>query len=508
MQTTAHTSFWRETAGPSRSKLLPLEHDIETDVAIIGAGITGLTAALHLKMAGRQVVVLEGNDLGGGTTGFTTAHLDKTTDQPLKQLIDDFGIDVARDVVRASEEAMNEIEARCNGFGDCDFVRLPSYEFTEVKREPKWVREQYDAARQIGIDVSVTENIPLPFHCTHAVRVENQGRFHSQRYLLGLVDQIQGDGCYVFTHTRAKPPQNGEPCEIETSGGRVKARDVFVATHHPYLNVSQWDMRVGPYQSYVLGVRVEDEVADALFWDDNDPYHYIRRASSDDATLLLIGGADHKTGQGGDERASYQALEDWINERFRVKAVEYRWSAEFFEPVDGLPYVGRVPNWEHIFVATGYSGTGMTLGTVSGRLVADLILERHNPLAQTLDPGRITVRASAADFIAENANAAYRFVADRFKGERVESLDHLEPGKGQLVTYQGQQVAAYRSPSGALHLLEPQCTHAGCVVQWNDAEQTWDCPCHGGRYTGDGKCFYGPPPSDLGPAEFKQKPQS
>jgi glycine/D-amino acid oxidase-like deaminating enzyme/nitrite reductase/ring-hydroxylating ferredoxin subunit len=498
MHVSTHTSYWHDTAN-ARVHYLPLEESIHTDVAIIGGGITGLTAAIHLKNAGRRVVVLEGNDIGAGTTGFTTAQLDMTTDSELKQLISRFGEDVTRQVVQASRDAIDEIEARCNQFGDCDFVRVPSYDYTEIGSRPQWMDEQYEAGCRMGVPVSLTDVIPLPFHCTHAVRTEQQGRFHSLRYLRHLAVQVHGQGSYVFENSRAEPPEPGQP--IVTAHGEVQAKDVFVATHSAFLKVSQWDLRVAPYQSYVLGARVEDDIPDALFWDDAEPYHYIRWASSDDPHLLLIGGADHKTGQGS-ESHSFEQLEQYARERFKVEAIEYRWSGEFFEPVDGLPYVGRVPNWEHIFVATGFSGTGMTLGPVAGKLVADLILERPNPLAEALSPGRLDLGASAGTFLSENMNAAYRFLADRFKGDKIESLAEIGPGEGRLVTFKGKQLAAYRNSAGLLHTLSPKCTHAGCIVQWNDAESTWDCPCHGGRYTPEGKCFYGPPPSDLDPEKL------
>jgi len=359
------------------------------------------------------------------------------------------------------------------------------------------MQQQYDACRKLGLQVSLTDVVPLPFRAPHALRTEHQARFHSQRYLQHLAMQVHGEGSFVFENTRAKPPEEGEPCKVEIHGGVVRARNVFAATHSAFFKVSQWDLRVAPYTSYVLGVRVKDDVPDALFWDDAEPYHYIRRASSEDPHLLLIGGADHKTGQGGDERDHFHELEQYAAERFLIESIDYRWSAEFFEPVDGLPYVGRVPGWNHIFTATGFSGTGMTLGTVAGKLVADLILERPNPLEQALSPGRVDLAASAGSFLSENLNAAYRFVADRFSGDRINALDEVAPGTGRLVTYQGKQLAAYRDAGGQLFTLSPSCTHAGCIVQWNEAERTWDCPCHGGRYTAEGKCFYGPPPSDL-----------
>jgi glycine/D-amino acid oxidase-like deaminating enzyme/nitrite reductase/ring-hydroxylating ferredoxin subunit len=497
MQTTVHPSYWRETAGPNVHHYAPLERDLDTDIAIIGGGITGLTAALQLKMAGRKVAVLEGNDIGAGTTGFTTAHLDMTTDQPLKQLIDDFGEATAAAVVQASRRAIDEIQHRCNQFGDCDFVRIPSYQYTETGRNPQWVNDQLESGLKLALPLSHIDCAPLPFYNRGGVVCRDQGRLHSQRYLQHMAAQIHGDDCFVFEHTRAQPPEEGKPCKVETPRGTVRAKQVFVATHSPYLRISQWDAKVHAYQSYVIGVRVNDTVPDALFWDDAEPYHYIRWASSSEPDLLLIGGADHKTGQGANERECFKQLEDYAAERFSIRSIEYRWSAEFFEPVDGLPYVGRVPGWEDIYLATGYAGTGITLGTVAGNLVADLILNRDNPLEAAFNPGRLNVRASAGTFISENLNAAYHFVADRFAGKQVDSLNDVAPGTGRLVTLEGQQRAVYRDPTGHAHVLSPVCTHAGCIVHWNEAEKTWDCPCHGGRYTAEGKCFYGPPPRDL-----------
>jgi glycine/D-amino acid oxidase-like deaminating enzyme/nitrite reductase/ring-hydroxylating ferredoxin subunit len=499
MQAMLHTSFWHETANDTSRRYRALERDIEADVAIIGGGITGLTAARHLKENGRRVVVLESGIIGGGTTGYTTAHLDMTTDDPLPQMVSDFGEEKAAAVISASRLAIDQIEAWCREFGDCEFARVPSYEYTERDDGLEPLHEQFRVAQRLGIPASFTQTVPLPFPCLSAMRVEGQGRMHAMRYLNRLAASVAGDGCEIFENTMAKPPDDGEPCTVETHGGKVRAKEVFVATHSPFLGISQLDTRVYAYQSYVIAVRVEEEIADALFWDNDKPYHYIRRASPADPDLILIGGADHKTGQGGDERQSFDQLEQYAHERFSVRTVEHRWSAEYFVPADGLPHIGKVPATRHLWISTGYDGTGITLGTVGGRLVADLILGRDNRLADIVRPGRLTLLASADEFVTENLDVARRFIGDRFGSERIDSLEQIGAGTGHIVTIGGKQVAAYRDPSGKLFTLSPVCTHAGCIVQWNDAERTWDCPCHGGRYAATGQRVYGPPPRDLAP---------
>ena len=227
--------------------------------------------------------------------------------------------------------------------------------------------------------------------------------------------------------------------------------------------------------------------------------NYHRLAASGDPQLLLVGGADHKTGQGG-ELESFEALEAYARRHFRVERIEHRWSAEFYEPDDGLPFIGQMALSRHLYAATGYSGTGMTFGTLAGQIVTDRFLGRENPLADVFSPTRINAVAGATDFIKENVNVAKRFVADRFKGKEIDGAENLQPGEGVLGRIDGEQVALYRDEKKLLHAMSPVCTHAGCIVHWNAAEKTWDCPCHGGRYSATGERIYGPPAEDLGHA--------
>jgi glycine/D-amino acid oxidase-like deaminating enzyme/nitrite reductase/ring-hydroxylating ferredoxin subunit len=477
---------------------MPLEQDLHVDVAIIGGGITGLTAARLLKEAGKRVAVVEGLEIGAGTTGFTTGHLDASTDEPLSRMISYFGEESARRVVGASRDAINQMENWCGSFGDCEFQRVPSFQFTESPSGMEALRQQGSAARRLGLRASIVQYVPLPFSCAGAVRVEQQGRLHSMRYLYHLAKEVHGEGSAVFENTSAKPPDGGERCTVETTGGTLTASSVFVATHSPFLGISSLEFRVYPYQSYVIGVHVEDPIPDFLFWDDADPYHYIRLASTGDPSLVLVGGEDHKTGEERDERKCYEALERYAHDRFAVRSVEHHWSAQHYHSADGLPLVGRVPGNENIYVATGFAGTGLTLGTVAGRLVANLILGRTDPLEEILNPGRLTLLASAGELVSENLDVIRRFVGDRF-GPTLDSPTEVPPGKGAIVAVEGKRIAVYCDPSGRLYSFSPVCTHAGCIVHWNDAERTWDCPCHGGRFTAEGKRFYGPPPRDLAP---------
>src|SRR5262245_44767794 len=296
MPATAHVSYWQETAGANATHFPPLDAEVDVDVAILGGGITGLTAAMHLVQSGRRVAVLESGQIGGGTTGFTSGHLDATTDFPLSQMIFEFGQSAASVITTATREAIDQIEARCRAWPDCEFCRIPSYQFAESAAGLDALHKQIAAARKLGFNCWFTRQVPLPFPCAGAVHVAGQGRFHSQRYLQHMADELHTRGCSIYENTTAKPPQEGGPATIETDGGRVTANSVVVATHSPYLGLSEFEFRVFPYQSYVIAARVDDDVPDALYWDDADPYHYIRLASPSEPGLLLIGGCDHKTG--------------------------------------------------------------------------------------------------------------------------------------------------------------------------------------------------------------------
>ncbi|MHB8897531.1 MAG: FAD-dependent oxidoreductase [Thermoguttaceae bacterium] len=491
-------SYWHRGSVSAAADIFPaLGEDRRVDVAIVGAGITGLTAAYHLKRAGKSVAVLEAGRVGAGTTGGTSGHLEIVPDQSWVTLVQDFGEDAARKVTVFRQQAIVQIESWARELAiPCDLRRIKGVAFTERTDGVDRLRQEYETASSLGVAASFSQSADLPFRTVASVEFPNQGRFHSQAYLRALARQVHGGCGAIYEHTRALPPEDGAVCVVQANGCRVEADSVVIATHSSYLGISQFDMRQAPYQSYVLTARVAEEVPDGLYWDDEDPYHYIRRATSNDPRLLVVGGADHKTGQSSPEEHAAE-LAEYVAGHFRVEGIEDRWSAEFFEPADGLPMIGRVPATRHLYVATGYSGTGLTYGTAAGNILARLILAGECPDGDVFSPSRLKPMAAAKALVTENLNAAGHFLGDRFGVETVDSLDSLGSGQGRVVKYRGETCAAYRDGQGQLHLLSPVCTHAGCIVQWNGVEHTWDCPCHGGRYSPRGERLYGPPSADL-----------
>jgi glycine/D-amino acid oxidase-like deaminating enzyme/nitrite reductase/ring-hydroxylating ferredoxin subunit len=496
-------SFWVATA-PGRS-FPPLPGDLRVDVAIVGGGITGITAALLLKRAGKRVAVLEAQRVGEGVTGYTTAHLTEAIDARYATLIGRFGLEGAKLAARASRAGIERIAAFVRELGiDCGFQRLPGYLYTERDGDLGALHDEYEAARKVGLAVTMSEEVPLPFKARAGVRFEDQAQFHVRKYVMPLAEAVAGDGCHVFEDTRVEAVHHELPCRIETPRGTVHADHVIVAANVP-LNRLFLQTKIAHYRSYAIAARTTQLGLKGLFWDTDDPYHYLRSATAGGEDVVVIGGEDHKTGQEEDTVACYVRLVAYARERFAVTAIRYRWSAQVIEPVDGLPFIGRNSLSSHVFVATGYSGNGMTFGTMAGMLLVDEVLGRANPWASLFDATRIKPLASARDFIAENVDFPLHLVGDRLRRPDAKDVADVKAGEGKIVAAGGERLAVFRRDDGGLHVVSAICPHLGCQVHFNNAERTWDCPCHGSRFATDGELLNGPATCGLAPRALDEE---
>jgi glycine/D-amino acid oxidase-like deaminating enzyme/nitrite reductase/ring-hydroxylating ferredoxin subunit len=472
----------------------------DVDVVVVGAGITGITAAVLLKAAGKRVALVEAERAAQGVTGYTSAHLTEVPDCRYRTLLSHFGEDGGRTAAQGMRAALQTIERFVRERRiDCGFQRVPGFYYTERAAGVRDVEEEGEAARRLGVDARPTRDVPLPFDVKAALRFGDQARFHVREYLRPLLESVPGHGSAVFEGTRVEDVRDGTPCVVETENGEIRAADVVMATHVP-LNRLLLQTKLAHYRSYVLACEATRRVGDALFWDDQDPYHYVRIADVHGRRLLLVGGEDHKVGQEDDTEARFEALLAWAAARFDVREVVHRWSAQVAEPVDGMPYLGLNSGSSHVYVGTGYSGTGLTFGTLAATIAADLILGRPNPYAEVFDATRVKPVASAARFVAENVDFPAHFVADRIKRAESDSADAVGPGQGRVVEIDGHKRAVFRTEAGEVSVLDPVCPHMGCLVAFNDAEKSWDCPCHGSRFDTDGTVINGPAVAPLKPA--------
>ena len=497
--TTRPESLWRATHQLRRYG--PLHRSMETDVAVVGAGISGITAALLLARAGKRVVLLERDHLGSGETGNTTAHLTEAVDARYQTLIKDFGEEAARLVAQASRDAIGRIEQFTRETGlTGGFMRVPGFLYTERKADVEWLANELDAARRAGCRVEWADEVPLPFKTRGGVKWEQQAQLHATAYLEALVQDAAAHGVRIYENTRVVGVHDGEPCAVETEQGEVRARDVFVAANVPVNNRVLLHTKIAAYRSYAIAAEVpQQDIANGLFWDTDDPYHYTRLQDVAGGRFLIVGGEDHRTGEETDTDRCYDRLADYARERFGVTEPRFRWSGQIIEPVDGLPYIGANTASRHVFVATGYAGNGMTFGTLAGMIAADLVLGTGNPYSELFAATRVTPMASAYDYVTENAAFPAHLLKDRLTSLNAEQrpVESLQPGEGGVFATDEGKLAVCRDQQGALHSCSAICTHLGCDVAWNHAEQTWDCPCHGSRFSPEGTVINGPAVTDL-----------
>lgn len=474
-----------------------LAGDVAVDTAIVGGGITGITAGLLLKRAGQRVAVLEGRRIGSGVTGRTTAHLTALLDERYQDLTKRFGEQGARIAALSSSTAINRIEQFVREEAiDCDFRRVPGYLYTEDADQRQAIAEEVQTMRTLDLDARAVDAPPLPFAVAAALEVPDQAQFNPLPYVYALAAALDGNGCHIFEQTRVSKVEDGAPCRVRAEHGTVTARQVIVATHTPINDLLAFQPKIAPYRSYVLGVRLRSTPPEGLFWDMMEPYHYTRSFVDEQGPLLIVGGADHKTGQVSDTAAHFQQLEQYVRERYDVAAVAYCWSSQVYNPADGLPYIGLYPTNKHVYVGTGYGGNGMTFGTLTAMLLSDALLGKQNEWQSVYDASRVKPLAGARHFVTENVNLGLHAIGSWFKTDDTD-LDAVPAGEGRIISVRGEQIAAYRDESGALHTLSPTCSHAGCSVSWNNAEKSWDCPCHGGRFTAEGVLIEGPPVKGL-----------
>jgi glycine/D-amino acid oxidase-like deaminating enzyme/nitrite reductase/ring-hydroxylating ferredoxin subunit len=485
---TKELSVWIDTAPPQPERPA-LDGDVQADVAVIGGGIVGVTTALLLQEVGARVVLLEANRIGCGVTGHTTAKVSSQHGMIYARLRSTFGADGARLYGEANEAALDWIASRVEQDGiDCDFRRRPSFAY--VTSKPSQAEEEAQAAAEAGLPAQYTETTPLPYEVAAAVRFDDQAEFHPRKYLLALAERLEGA---VYERTHAVGVDTGEQCVVKTAGGRVTADRVVVATHYPFLDRSLAFARVHPQRSYAILCRIAERPPDGMFISGDGPTRSVRAVPLDGDELLLVGGEGHRTGTGGDTEERYRRLERFAREHWDVERVEYRWSAQDGSTIDSVPYVGRVtPRSDRVLMATGFAKWGLTGGTAAAMILADRLLGRENAWAGLFDPSRVKARAAAARFLQENARVGVHFFGDRMRKRAGRPIEALEPGEGDIVRLNGEKVAGYRDDDGTLVAVSPVCSHLGCQVNWNTAERSWDCPCHGSRFAPDGDVLQGP----------------
>lgn len=490
---TRYDSYWSRSA--EAIAYPPLSADRSCDVAVLGGGIVGVSAALELSRAGAEVALLEARHLGAGATGYTTGKVSSLNGLIYADLEDSFGATVAGAYAAACEAGLAKIADNAERYGiECDLRRKPNFTYAESDEGRARILAEVEAARRAGLAAELVDEVEeLPFPIAAAVRVDDQAELHALRYLHGIAAAAAEEGCTIHERSRAVGVAQGDPCRVRTEAGTVVTADrVIVATHLPFLDRGLFFARTHPERSYALLAQLGDRVPAGMYLSNASPAHSLRAVPTPAGERLLVGGQSHKAGH-GDPRERYAALERWAREQFDVVAIEHRWATHDHLPHDSLPFAGPLgPLGGRLLTVTGLRKWGLALGTAAAAIVGDLALGKANEWASTFDPRRFDPRRGAVSFTRQNADDGLHFLADRLAGRR-RSGDDLGPGEGAIVSSGLAQRAAYRDPDGKLHLHSARCTHLGCIVKFNAAERTWDCPCHGSRFDAtDGAVLEGP----------------
>jgi len=488
----AKKSIWQDTVDPYSPTNAWLK-DTVYDVLIVGGGITGLTTALMLQQEGKRCILAEGVNIGFGSTGGTTAHLNTFFDTPYNEVEKKFSKEDAQLLARGGKEAIDIIEDMVNKYSiGCEFAYKPAYLISEDEKQAKELEEIYLASERAGVNVAWTDEIAVDIPFTKAAKFGFQAQMHPLLYLHGLAAAFEQLGGVILQDCSVQNIKHQQPLVAETSLGEIFATQAVYATHiPPGLNILH--MRNAPYRSYVMAFTTTSGMyPDAEVYDMQDPYHYIRTQIVNGNSYLIVGGFDHKTGHEKNTEYVFSELEAYARKYFSIAEVAWQWSSQYYIPADGLPYIGRMPGCDNIYTATGYNGNGMIFGTLAGRIITQMITQDDSPYRQLFSPSRIKPIAGFEKFVKENADVVSLFISQRLRPDDIIELTALAHGEATVAEWNGKKVAIYKDERGHVYAVDPICPHAGCTVSWNTAEKSWDCPCHGGRYAPNGVLLTGP----------------
>jgi glycine/D-amino acid oxidase-like deaminating enzyme/nitrite reductase/ring-hydroxylating ferredoxin subunit len=487
-------TYWREIELPTFNEL---KEDLTVDVAIVGAGITGITAAYLLAKEGVKVALLEAGGILNGTTGHTTAKLTAQHSLIYDELISHFGDEKAKLYYESLSNAIQFVEKTSNEKGiDCDFSKQDAIAYATTDQYKSKIETEWSAYEKLGIDGGLKDTIPFDIQTKAALMMRNQAQFHPLKFLKGLLDEAVNSGCSVYENTPAvdlEEEESSQPKVVTKDGHRVACKHVIIASHFPFYDKpGLYFARMYASRSYAIGIKTKMDYPGGMYISVDSPTRSIRYTPLNGEKLLILGGENHKTGQGVDTLRHFHALESFAKDVFSLTEYDYRWSAQDYETLDKVPYIGPITeNKERVLVATGYKKWGMTSGIMAGHLVVDYILNRENPYKELYSPSRFHADPDLRSVITTNADVAKHLIKGKLEFVEKNPGD-LEIGEGSVVMHNGERAGAYKDEEGKLYIVDTTCTHLGCECEWNHAEKSWDCPCHGSRFSYAGDVIEGP----------------
>lgn len=500
----AQISLWQDRMDSYQSTS-QLDANKNYDVLIVGGGITGITTALLLQKLGKSCVVAEARNLCFGTTGGTTAHLNTFLDNDYNQIKNDFGKENAQLLHMATRQALDLVKKHVEEYDiDCGYEEKDGYLYAQKEDQVSDLNDIYQSSRDAGADVEFSKEIPVPIPFEKAIVYHGQAQIHPSRYVYALAKEFEKAGGVIVQNCRVNKFHGSSPFRVETTTGEINADHIVYATHIPP-GVNLLHFRCAPYRSYAMALTLKGGTyPEGLAYDMYDPYHYYRTQVVDGKQYLVAGGEDHKTGHEPNTDKCFMQLEAHLRKHFEVEEIAFKWSSQFFEPSDGLAYIGHLPgNPDNVWVASGFGGNGITYSHIAAITLSDMIAKGASAYADLFTPSRVKPAAGFANFVKENVDVVKEFFSKRAEKEKISGLSELANGEARVVKYDGESLAIFKDDQGGIHAVNPVCPHAKCVVGWNSAEKSWDCPCHGSRFSVDGEMLTGPTRSNLDKWEFE-----
>lgn len=478
-----------------------LEKNLETDICIIGAGIFGISTAYYLSKKGYNVIILEREKIAKKVTGHTTAKITSQHGLIYHYLLNQYGADFTRKYYKANQEAIDEIEKIINKYNiECDFEHQNSYVYTVNNSEISKIDEEIEALKILKIETNIKEESDLPFKIEKAVGFKNQAQFNPIKYLYGLLREILNSKCQIFENTTCYDiKKDGEKYICYTKDYEVKSKYVIIATHYPFINIpGVYFAKMYQSSSYVIGVDTKTKLFKDMYINIQSPIYSLRTATDNGKRILLLGGLDHKTGQDINYEKSYGLLIDRVKKWYPDAEIKYMWSTRDCITLDKIPYIGDFSNLlPNVYVGTGFNKWGMTSSNVAARIVTDLISEKENEYVEIFKAKRVNPIVNKDEVKNIVSQSVKSLVVDKLVNDKILELDNLKNDEAKIFEYKGKKIGVYKSEKGEIFAVKPICTHLGCVLNWNSADRTWDCPCHGSRFDYTGKNLYNPALKDI-----------
>lgn len=485
-------SYWLASTGTTDYPAL--ESDVSTDALIIGGGMVGILTAFLLQKEGIQTTILEAGRIAMGTTGHTTAKLTSMHGLIYDKLKNQRGHEIARQYAEANERAIAEIKSIADQYHiECDYLPQDAYIYTQQDKNIEKIENEVKTASELGIKATWVDELPLPLPIRAGMKFEGQAQFHPRKFLLPLAEKTSAEGVGIYENSRAVDLDYGDKLTATTAqGNKVTANRVILASHYPFYNKhGMYFSRLYTERAYAIGFTAKEKYPGGMYINAEEPSRSLRFQPFEKGELILAVGENHKTGQGEDLNRHYQELIEFADELFSVQDLLFRWSTQDCMTLDGVPYTGVYQHDRpHLYIATGFEKWGMTNSMASAMLIRDLIVKGSSPWQEAYDPSRVNIPGQIKNFIVENADVAKQLIKGKLSP--IPEDIHIAPGEGKVIETEGGRTGAYCDEEGSLHLVNTTCTHMGCELNWNSAERSWDCPCHGSRFTWSGDILDGP----------------